>query len=54
MLSAALMLDHLGETAAGEDLDAAVSAVLEAGAPETTDGWEAALDAALSATAALR
>jgi 3-isopropylmalate dehydrogenase len=54
VLSAALMLDHLGETAAGEDLDAAVSAVLEAGAPETTDGWEAALDAALSATAALR
>jgi tartrate dehydrogenase/decarboxylase/D-malate dehydrogenase len=54
VLSAALMLDHLGEAAAAADLDAAVSAVLAAGAPASTDGWDTALDAALSATAALR
>jgi len=54
VLSAALMLDHLGETAAGQDLDDAVSAVLEAGSPDTTFGWDEALDAALSAKAAAR
>jgi len=47
VLSAALMLDHLGEQAAGADLDAAVSAVLAAGPPATTTDWEAALRAAL-------
>ena len=31
MLSAALMLDHLGEPAAAAELDAAVDAVLAAG-----------------------
>jgi 3-isopropylmalate dehydrogenase len=54
VLSAALMLDHLGQPEAAADLDAAVSAVLAAGAPASTDGWEKALDAALSGTAALR
>jgi hypothetical protein len=48
------MLDHLGETAAGQDLDDAVSAVLESGPPDTTFGWDEALDAALSAKAAAR
>ncbi len=48
-LSAALMLDHLGETEAAADLDAAVSAVLGAGAPDTTSGWDDALVAALAA-----
>ncbi|MGZ4433528.1 MAG: 3-isopropylmalate dehydrogenase [Trebonia sp.] len=47
VLSAALMLDHLGEHAAGADIDAAVSAVLASGAPATTTEWEAALRAAL-------
>jgi 3-isopropylmalate dehydrogenase len=54
VLSAALMLDHLGETAAGQDLEDAVSAVLEAGPPDTTFGWDESLDAALSAKAAVR
>jgi 3-isopropylmalate dehydrogenase len=48
-LSAALMLDHLGEAEAAADLDAAVSAVLGAGAPDTTSGWDDALVAALAA-----
>jgi len=48
VLSAALMLDHLGEQEAAADLDAAVSAVLAAGAPGTTAGWDDALLAALS------
>ncbi len=47
VLSAALMLDHLGEQAAGADLDAAVSAVLAGGAPATTTDWQTALLAAL-------
>ncbi len=47
VLSAALMLDHLGEHAAAADIDAAVSAVLASGAPATTTEWEAALRAAL-------
>jgi 3-isopropylmalate dehydrogenase len=49
VLSAALMLDHLGEQAAGADLDAAVNAVLAAGPPATTAGWQAALHRALAA-----
>ncbi len=49
VLSASLMLDHLGEPDAAADLDAAVSSVLGAGAPDTTPGWEDALMAALSA-----
>jgi 3-isopropylmalate dehydrogenase len=43
VLSAALMLAHLGEDAAAADLDDAVSAVLEAGAPASTGEWEKAL-----------
>jgi 3-isopropylmalate dehydrogenase len=49
VLSAALMLDHLGEQAAGAALDGAVSAVLAAGPPATTADWETALAAALGA-----
>ena len=36
------------------DLDAAVSSVLGAGAPDTTSGWDDALRAALSTTAGVR
>jgi isocitrate dehydrogenase (NAD+) len=54
VLSAALMLDHLGETEAAADLDAAVSTVLGAGAPATTSGWEDALRDALDAKAGAR
>ena len=43
MLSAGLMLAHLGEDAAAADLDAAVDAVLAAGAPASTGEWEKAL-----------
>jgi 3-isopropylmalate dehydrogenase len=52
VLSAALMLDHLGEAAAGAELDTAVSAVLAAGAPETTAAWQDALLAELTGEAA--
>jgi 3-isopropylmalate dehydrogenase len=48
VLSAALMLDHLGEPDAAAELDAAVSAVLGAGAPPTTSGWDDALRAELT------
>ena len=54
VLSAALMLDHLGEAEAAADLDAAVSDVLGAGAPATTSGWEDALRDALDAKAGAR
>ena len=54
VLSASLMLDHLGEPDAAADLDAAVSSVLGAGAPATTSGWDDALRAALDARAATR
>jgi 3-isopropylmalate dehydrogenase len=46
VLSASLMLDHLGEPAAAADLDAAVNAVLASGPdnrPATTGEWEKAL-----------
>jgi 3-isopropylmalate dehydrogenase len=43
VLSAALMLDHLGEPAAAADLDAAVDAVLAAGGRPTTQAWADAL-----------
>jgi isocitrate/isopropylmalate dehydrogenase len=43
VLSASLMLSHLGEAAAAAELDAAVDAVLAAGAPATTGEWEKAL-----------
>ena len=48
-LSAALMLDHLGEPEAAADLEAAVDAVLAAGGAGATDGWAAALSERLSA-----
>jgi 3-isopropylmalate dehydrogenase len=47
VLSAGLMLDHLGEPEAAADLDSAVSAVLAAGAPGSTAQWERALHANL-------
>jgi len=49
VLSAGLMLAHLGEDAAAADLDAAVSAVLAAGEPGSTGEWEKALLAHLAA-----
>jgi hypothetical protein len=45
------MLDHLGEHQAGAELDAAVSAVLAAGAPASTAEWEKALLAWLASSA---
>jgi 3-isopropylmalate dehydrogenase len=48
VLSAGLMLSHLGEDAAAADLDAAVSSVLAAGAPTTTGEWEKELLARLT------
>jgi len=54
VLSASLMLDHLGESQAAADLDAAVSSVLGAGAPDTTTGWEDALRAVLNARVGAR
>jgi tartrate dehydrogenase/decarboxylase/D-malate dehydrogenase len=50
VLSAGLMLDHLGQPAAAAELDAAVSAVLADGAPATTAEWEKALQAHLEGT----
>jgi len=43
VLSAGLMLDHLGERAAAADLEAAVDGVLATGAPASTAEWEKAL-----------
>jgi 3-isopropylmalate dehydrogenase len=48
VLSAGLMLAHLGEDAAATDLDAAVDAVLAEGAPASTGAWEQALLARLT------
>jgi 3-isopropylmalate dehydrogenase len=48
VLSAALMLDHLGEEAAAQELDSAVDDVLAAGAPASTGEWEKALLARLT------
>jgi isocitrate/isopropylmalate dehydrogenase len=42
------MLDHLGETAAAADLDAAVDATLAAGGAASTDSWASALSAELA------
>jgi 3-isopropylmalate dehydrogenase len=47
VLSAGLMLAHLGQPEAAADLDGAVSAVLAAGAPSSTGDWDNALQAAL-------
>jgi tartrate dehydrogenase/decarboxylase/D-malate dehydrogenase len=48
VLSASLMLDHLGETAAAADLDSAVDAVLAEGGAASTDAWASALSVQLS------
>jgi 3-isopropylmalate dehydrogenase len=48
VLSAGLMLAHLGQPEAAADLDAAVSAVLAAGAPASTGEWDTALQASLA------
>src|SRR5215472_760998 len=45
VLSAALMLDHLGEAAAAAELEAAVDAVLAGGGAGSTEGWSRALTA---------
>jgi 3-isopropylmalate dehydrogenase len=47
VLSAGLMLAHLGQREGAADLDDAVSAVLAAGAPSSTGEWDKALQAAL-------
>ncbi len=48
VLSAALMLDHLGESEAAGDLESAVNGVLATGAPASTGEWEKALLSRLS------
>ena len=48
VLSAALMLDHLGEAAAAVDLDAAVDAVLARGGASSTRAWAEALSGQLA------
>ncbi|HVB44789.1 MAG TPA: 3-isopropylmalate dehydrogenase [Streptosporangiaceae bacterium] len=50
VLSAALMLDHLGEAAAAAGLDAAVNAVLGVGGAASTQAWADALAAQLANT----
>jgi 3-isopropylmalate dehydrogenase len=47
VLSAGLMLAHLGQREGAADLDEAVSSVLAAGAPSSTGEWDKALQAAL-------
>jgi 3-isopropylmalate dehydrogenase len=49
-LSAALMLDHLGEPEAAAELEAAVDAVLAAGGQPTTQAWADALTERLAVT----
>ena len=48
VLSAALMLDHLGEPTAAAELEAAVDAVLARGGAPSTDAWAEALTAEVS------
>jgi 3-isopropylmalate dehydrogenase len=48
VLSASLMLAHLGQPEAAADLDDAVCAVLAAGAPASTGEWDKALQAGLA------
>jgi 3-isopropylmalate dehydrogenase len=50
VLSAALMLDHLGEPAAAAELETAVDAVLAAGGADSTDAWAKALSGELTRT----
>ncbi len=54
VLSASLMLDHLGEPAAAAALDNAVDAVLSAGGQPTTQAWADALSAQLALTEVAR
>jgi 3-isopropylmalate dehydrogenase len=54
VLSAALMLDHLGEPAAAAELEAAVDAVLAAGGAGSTAAWSDALSAELTRTEVAR
>ena len=54
VLSAALMLDHLGEPEAAAALDGAVDAVLGAGGQDTTAGWAKALATELAAAEVTR
>jgi 3-isopropylmalate dehydrogenase len=54
VLSASLMLDHLGETAAAAELESAVDAVLAAGGAASTDAWAAALETELARAGASR
>ena len=51
VLSAGLMMAHLGQPEAAADLDDAVSAVLAAGAPSSTGEWDKALQVALDGAA---
>src|SRR5262245_48494181 len=54
VLSAALMLDHLGGPAAAAELEAAVDAVLAAGGATSTAAWAEALAAQLALTEVAR
>jgi 3-isopropylmalate dehydrogenase len=54
VLSASLMLDHLGEPTAAADLESAVDAVLAAGGAASTDTWASALEAELARAGAAR
>jgi 3-isopropylmalate dehydrogenase len=54
VLSAALMLDHLGETQAAAELDTAVDAVLADGGRPTTEAWVDALAGNLAGAGAAR
>jgi len=54
VLSASLMLDHLGETAAAADLDSAVDAVLAEGGAASTTEWASALSTQLAKAGAAR
>ncbi len=47
VLSSALMLSHLGESAAAADLEAAVDAVLASGGASSTSDWASALSSSL-------
>jgi 3-isopropylmalate dehydrogenase len=53
VLSAALMLDHLGQPEAAADLENAVDAILADGAPGTTSDWDDALHTRLTERAAV-
>jgi len=54
VMSAALMLHHLGESGAAAELDAAVDAVLAAGGADSTSAWADALSAQLAPTEVAR